>query len=95
MSPEVIEGKSYDMKSDIWSAGCLIYELANLKPPFEAENQFNLSIKIKDGNFDRLPNRYSEELMEIIKQMLITDPLKRLTASELLQSKILQLRGQD
>jgi len=57
MSPEVIEGKSYDMKSDIWSAGCLIYELANLKPPFEAENQFNLSIKIKDGNFERLPNR--------------------------------------
>jgi serine/threonine protein kinase len=34
MSPEVIEGSSYDSKSDIWSAGCLIYELANLKPPF-------------------------------------------------------------
>jgi len=33
--------------------------------------------------------------MEIIKQMLITDPIRRLSATELLQNKILQLRGQD
>jgi len=34
MSPEQISGKKYDEKSDIWSFGCVIYEIAALKPPF-------------------------------------------------------------
>ena len=31
MSPELMQEKSYDTKSDIWSLGCLIYELCALK----------------------------------------------------------------
>ena len=34
MSPELMPEKAYDSKSDIWSLGCLIYELCTLKPPF-------------------------------------------------------------
>eukprot|EP00798_Chlamydomonas_sp_ICE-L_P023850 gene23850-9406_t len=35
VSPEVVRGAGYDWKSDIWSMGCLLYELACLKSPFE------------------------------------------------------------
>jgi NIMA (never in mitosis gene a)-related kinase len=37
-SPEVWADKPYDEKCDIWSSGCVLYEMITLKPPFEAKN---------------------------------------------------------
>ena len=34
MSPEVLQGKGYDWKSDVWSLGCIAYELCMLRSPF-------------------------------------------------------------
>ena len=33
-SPELIEGLPYDMSTDIWSLGCLLYEICELERPF-------------------------------------------------------------
>jgi NIMA (never in mitosis gene a)-related kinase len=38
LSPEVCEERPYNDKSDIWSLGCILYELCSLKHPFEAKN---------------------------------------------------------
>ena len=48
MSTELMQEKAYDSKSDIWSLGCVIYELCALKPPFaEAKTHSELSILIR------------------------------------------------
>lgn len=38
LSPEIVEGKPYDNKTDIWGLGCLIYELATYTHPFKITN---------------------------------------------------------
>jgi serine/threonine protein kinase len=77
MSPEQIQEAQYNEKSDIWSAGCLLYEMAALRPPFEAANHFTLAVKIQEGRFDRLPMRYSEDLQNLVVWMLRLNPDQR------------------
>ena len=70
MSPEQLNEQEYDEKSDIWSLGCIIYEMATLRPPFKAQNQLALALKIKEGKYDRIPSGYSEDLWVAIQMML-------------------------
>jgi len=49
MLQEVIKGGKYNKKSDIWSLGCLVYELCSLSPPFTGSNVKHLALKIKKG----------------------------------------------
>lgn len=41
-SPEVWSDIVYDCKSDIWSLGCVLYEVLSLRLPFRAENMEQL-----------------------------------------------------
>ena len=49
----------YDSKSDIWSFGCIIYEMAALSPPFKATDLQGLYKKVKTGVFNAIPSAYS------------------------------------
>lgn len=44
MSPEVLQGKGYDWKSDVWSMGCIAYELCALRSPFRSSDKENLNL---------------------------------------------------
>lgn len=70
MSPEQIHEASYNEKTDIWSTGCVLYEMVALKPPFQATNHLALATKIIGGKIDRIPERYSELLQDLIHCML-------------------------
>ena len=72
-SPEVWENKPYDFKSDIWSLGCLFYEIASLSTPFKGLNMKELFECIEKGIFAPLPKQYSNNITKIIKMCLRHD----------------------
>ena len=88
-SPEIWNDHPYDYKCDIWSAGCIIYEMASLKMPFRGTSMQILYNNVMKGNFDPIPSRYSNDLMEIIKFILTKNPRKRPSAEELLKNRII------
>ena len=85
-SPEVWNDKPYDMKSDIWSIGCVVYEMAAQKPPFRAEDMDGLYKKVIKGNFQKLPSHYSVDLNNIVKMLLKVNPQLRPNCDKVLSS---------
>lgn len=85
-SPEVWRDEPYGIKSDIWSLGCLLYELAALKPPFQANDMSQLFKKVQKGTIERIPNCYSNELFGIIEQCLKVNPDNRPFALQTLKN---------
>lgn len=82
--PEVWKDKPYNEKCDIWSLGCVIYELTSLKPPFLAKNMQELYSKVTAGKYPSIPKHFSQDLAKIIGLCLQTNPMLRPSAKELL-----------
>ncbi|GAA5929336.1 uncharacterized protein JCM15063_004123 [Sporobolomyces koalae] len=100
MSPELINGQPYDVKSDIWALGCLIYELCAGHPPFhEARTQPELAVMIREGKIPDLPKPYTAHLGQVVRAMLKQNPKHRPNTSQVkaldtvrLQVRALELR---
>jgi len=61
-SPEVWKDKPYDNRSDIWSLGCVLYEMLALNPPFRAPTMNGLYHKVLRGLYEPVPGLYSKDL---------------------------------
>ena len=87
-SPEVWQDKPYDNKSDIWSLGCVLYELIALNPPFTAKDMKGLYHRVLKGVYPKIPSHYSSDLNTVLKSMLQTDPKKRPTCEQILHMPV-------
>lgn len=85
-SPEVWKDEAYDWRSDIWSLGCVLYEMTTLKPPFRAANMEGLYKKVLKGVYPRINQKtYSEDLSAVIKSLLQLKPDLRPSCQEILE----------
>ena len=91
-SPEVWKDQPYDSKSDIWSLGCITYEMLTLRPPFRAESMEGLYNKVIKGHYPKIGDRYSSDISEIIKILLKVNPSDRPTCAQILKHRIIKKR---
>lgn len=62
LSPELVENKPYNEKTDIWSMGIILYELCTFRAPFQGKTLLSLAKLVLKGKYDPIPNHYSKNL---------------------------------
>ena len=91
-SPEVWQDNPYNNKSDIWSLGCVLYEMITLKPPFRAQDMEGLYKRVLRGQYSKIPDRFSNDLFQIVQFLLQVNPKLRPNCDQILDHPIIQKR---
>ncbi|NXG02002.1 NEK11 kinase, partial [Sakesphorus luctuosus] len=86
MSPEVLKHQGYNTKSDIWSLGCILYEMCCMNHAFTGQNFLSVVLKIVEGETPSLPDRYPSKLNAVLCSMLNKNPSLRPAAAEILKT---------
>ncbi|OWZ13565.1 NEK protein kinase [Phytophthora megakarya] len=77
MAPELLEGSAYDYKSDVWSLGCVLYELATFSPPFDGCALGAVVGKILHSDPPPISQQYSPHFRALVCSLLEKDPSVR------------------
>ncbi|KAL1512359.1 hypothetical protein AB1Y20_005618 [Prymnesium parvum] len=86
LAPELIGGSGYDGRADVWSLGCILFELLALRRPFSGENMGQLAMAILRKAPAPLPDGTPHDLQELCFQLLRKEQALRPTAQDLLHS---------
>lgn len=92
VAPEVWRNKAYNSKCDMWSLGCLLYELCTFRPPFEAESMEGLARKVMRGRYDQISSGYSQALRNVVAKLLVVEPKHRASVNDILNIEAVQQR---
>lgn len=94
-SPELCQQHQYSFPSDVWSLGCIIYELCSLAVPFRAQDLKSLIKAISNTPVPAVPSVYSAELRQLVTDMMQKDPQRRPTVGQLVTLPIIQAAIRD
>lgn len=93
MAPEIIEGKGYDKKVDIWGLGVVAYELAERELPISGRNKMEILAMISNSPAPRLKNQdiWTQDFRDFIEKCFEKQSKERSSAQELLRHKFLKI----
>ena len=94
-SPEVWKDKPYNYKSDIWSLGCVFYEIINLVTPFRANSMSELYKKVMSGEYPPINKNFDKNFQVIIDRILKVKPEERPTTNEILDMDEVKYKIED
>eukprot|EP01022_Parablepharisma_sp_SALTPOND_P004767 TRINITY_DN120930_c1_g1_i1.p1 TRINITY_DN120930_c1_g1~~TRINITY_DN120930_c1_g1_i1.p1 ORF type:complete len:466 (-),score=64.76 TRINITY_DN120930_c1_g1_i1:57-1454(-) len=92
LSPEICQEKPYNQKSDIWSVGCILYEMLTLHHAFDGNSMRNLVYKILKGCPPPISDHFSPEIRALVAETLTKDPAKRPSVRQILDKPFLKVR---
>ncbi|XP_076336314.1 uncharacterized protein LOC143239281 isoform X2 [Tachypleus tridentatus] len=90
LSPEICQQKPYDHKSDMWSLGCVLYEMSSLSHPFHGRTFQELLMSILCCKYEPISSQYSLLLRDLVSVLLRVEPNRRPSASEILAIPAMQ-----
>ena len=90
LSPEIWSNLPYNGQTDIWSLGCILYELCALHKPFQGVDARQLFAAVMRGDYEKLPPRYSSNLRSLVDAMLNAEPSERPTPAQILETPFIQ-----
>lgn len=91
-SPEMLMGLRYSSPADIWSLGCVLYELCSKKVPFNGQNVDEVSKSVRTRRPKKIPSFYSEDLRNLVTDILTKNPRNRPTINDILSRPILKYK---
>lgn len=90
VAPEVWKNKPYNSKCDVWSLGCLLYELLTFRPPFDSNSMDGLARKVLRGKYDPIPAMYSDDMRHIVARLLVVEQRDRPSVDQILSDPVVQ-----
>lgn len=91
MSPEICQNQPYSYKSDVWSLGCVLYELCTLEHAFKSNNLLNLVYKIVHEDPDPISTKYSSDMQNLINLLVKKNLSERPTLDQLIHVDFVRL----
>lgn len=91
MAPEQIRGQHVDARADIYSLGCVAYELFNGKPPYTAnsfQELLNKHLKAKPPDLTLVDKNITPEFAAFVKRLMAKDPDERPTTMKDVQMEL-------
>lgn len=88
-APELLEGRGYGHEADLWSLGCIIYEMLAGESPFNTRSILHLMQLIRYGNV-KWPSFLSSTCISFLKGLLVNNPTKRMSWNEILEHKFVK-----
>ncbi len=84
MAPECCRNKGSDKRSDLWSLGCLLYQLFTGFPPFLGKSEYLIFIRSTEAKYFFPENVIDKSAQDLISKLIVIDPSQRLTLDEVL-----------
>lgn len=94
MAPEMLFGKPYTQKVDVWSLGCILYEMCTFTFMWELPGLLGVQVSASKDEIEEirraLPSKYSKELSTLLGRLLHPEPSYRPSIEKVLRKKFLR-----